>query len=588
MSDPVKPLDLNNGRVVYGRLLSYVKPYLAAFIFAIVGMLIVAATEVGFAALMEPMLDGTFVDKNPNTITLVPILIISVFLIRGVGSFAVTFCMAWVGRHVIKDLRKEMFEHFLCLPTRFYDNHASGQLISKLIYDAEQVADASSRAITVLIQDSLTIIGLLAWMFYINWQLALLFLVLGPLLSVLVVGVNKRLRRISKRLQNSVGDVTHITQETIEAQRVIKVFGGQNHERDKFVVANEDNRRQFMKIVMTNAASVPIVQLMAACLLAGIVYLASRPETQDQISVGVFMSFITAMLLLFPPLKRLTTVNAILQRGIAASQSIFAFLLEAKENDTGTEIITGSQGQIAFKNVCFRYNKQAGDVLNHINFAVSPGQVIAFVGKSGSGKSTLVSLLPRFYNISRGEICLDGININAIELASLRRQIALVSQEITLFNDTVRHNIAYGSLETASEDRIIQAAKFAHAMEFIEHLPNGLDTMVGEHGVLLSGGQRQRLAIARAILKDAPVLILDEATSSLDTESERYIQSALDSLMKSRTTFVIAHRLSTIEQADTIVVMHQGKIVEMGNHQTLIKQGGHYAALHKMQFRESE
>ncbi len=587
MSDSVKPLDLNDGYVVYGRLLSYVKPYLAAFIFAIVGMLIVAATEVGFAALMEPMLDGNFVDKNPDTIMLIPVLIIGVFLIRGVGSFTVTFCMAWVGRHVIKDLRKEMFEHFLCLPTRFYDNHASGQLISKLIYDAEQVADASSRAITVLIQDSLTIIGLLAWMFYIKWQLALLFLVLGPLLSVLVVVVNKRLRRISKRLQNSVGDVTHITQETIEAQRVIKVFGGQNHEREKFIVANENNRRQFMKIVMTNAASVPIVQLMAACLLAGIVYLASRPEIQEQISVGVFMSFITAMLLLFPPLKRLTTVNAILQRGIAASQSIFAFLLEAKENDNGTKVIASSQGRVEFNNVCFRYNQQAGDVLNHISFSVSPGQVIAFVGKSGSGKSTLVSLLPRFYNISHGEICLDGININGIELASLRQQIALVSQDITLFNDTVRHNIAYGCLETASEKRIVQAAKYAHAMEFIEQLPNGLDTMVGEHGVLLSGGQRQRLAIARAILKDAPVLILDEATSSLDTESERYIQSALESLMKSRTTFVIAHRLSTIEQADTIIVMHQGKIIEMGNHQTLIKQGGHYAALHKMQFRES-
>jgi len=588
MSNSMKSLDLNSGRAVYGRLLSYVKPYLGAFIFAIVGMLIVAATEVGFAALMQPMLDGNFVDKNPDTIMLVPILIISVFLIRGVGSFAVTFCMAWVGRHVIKDLRKEMFEHFLCLPTRFYDNHASGQLISKLIYDAEQVADASSRAITVLIQDSLTIIGLLAWMFYIEWQLALLFLVLGPLLSVLVVGVNKRLRRISKRLQNSVGDVTHITQETIEAQRVIKVFGGQHHEREKFVVANENNRRQFMKIVMTNAASVPIVQLMAACLLAAIVYIASRPETQEQISVGVFMSFITAMLLLFPPLKRLTTVNAILQRGIAASQSIFAFLLEEKEKNTGTDVIADSQGQVEFKNVYFRYNDQSGDVLNNISFSVSPGQVIAFVGKSGSGKSTLVSLLPRFYNISQGEICLDGININAIELTRLRQQIALVSQEITLFNDTVRHNIAYGRLETASEARIVQAAKFAHAMEFIEQLPKGLDTMVGEHGVLLSGGQRQRLAIARAILKDAPVLILDEATSSLDTESERYIQSALDSLMKSRTTFVIAHRLSTIEQADIIIVMHQGSIVEMGDHQTLIKQGGHYATLHKMQFRESE
>jgi len=577
------------GSVVYRRLLTYVKPYWLAFIFSILGMGIVASTEVGFAALMQPMLDGTFVDKNPTTMAYVPLAIIGIFLIRGLGSFSVGYFMAWVGRNVIRDLRLAMFEHVMCLPTRFYDTQPSGKLISKLVYDVEQVAEASSRAITVIIQDTLTIVGLLSWMFYINWKLALLFTTVGPLLSLLVLYVNRRLRRFSQRLQNSVGDVTHIAQQAIEAQRVIKVFGGQQHERDRFQRANENNRRQFMKIVVTNAASTPIVQLMAALLLAAIVFLSAHPSMENEISVGTFMSFVTAMLLLFPPLKRLTTVNAVLQRGIAAAQSLFDFLDTPSERDNGQIAITRSQGHVRFRHVNFQYhgdfnNDNSRQVLSGIDFEANPGEVIAIVGRSGSGKSTLVSLIPRFYQATQGEVYLDGENIAQLSLASLRKQIALVSQDIILFNDTIRHNIAYGCLDSASDKRIEDAAQAANAMSFIEALPEGLETIVGEHGALLSGGQRQRIAIARALLKNAPILILDEATSALDSRSERAIQTALERLMKARTTFVIAHRLSTIETADKIIVLQEGRIVELGDHQTLLAANGHYTVLHNMQF----
>jgi len=579
-------LDLENGRAVYGRLLSYVKPYKRAFVFGVIGMMVVASTEPGFAALMKPMLDGTFVDKDPETIAIIPLAILGIFLMRGIGSFAVAYFMSWAGRNVVRDLRKEMFQHYLSLPTRFYDQNASGQLISKLIFDVEQVAEASSQALTVLVQDTLTLIGLLGWMFYLNWKLTLLFLTIGPLLSGLVVFVNKRLRLISRRLQSSVGDVTHIAQQTIEAQRVVKIFGGQAYEANNFAQANENNRLQFMKIVITNSASSPIVQMLAASLLAIIIFISTRPSMQESVTVGTFMSFISAMLLLFPPLKRLTTVNAALQRGVAAAQSVFGFLQEQQERDTGSQTLARVRGEVRFVDVGFEYGGGKGEVLSDIRLDVKPGQTVALVGRSGSGKSTMVGLLPRFYNPTRGAILIDGIDAQDIRLTDLRRQIALVSQDITLFNDTIAHNIAYGRLGEATRDDVVRAAESAYAMEFISKLPDGLDTVVGERGVLLSGGQRQRLAIARALLKDAPILILDEATSALDTESERHIQAALERLMQHRTTFVIAHRLSTIEKADMIVVLDRGRIAEVGSHRELLDGGGIYAMLHQMQFKE--
>lgn len=574
-----------DGVRIYKRLLGYVKPYWKAFVVSIIGMVIVASTEVGFAALMKPMLDGTFVEKDPFYLTYIPLALIGIFIVRGIGSFAVTYCMAWVGRHVIKDLRGEMFSTLLNLPTRYYDSQSPGKLLSKIIYDVEAVSEASSRAITVFVQDTLTLIGLLAWMFYLNWQLALLFLTVGPVLSAMVVFVNKRVRKISVRLQKSMGSVSQVAQESIDGQKVVKIFGGEKYESKRFKKANNHNRQQYMKLIATNAVSVPVVQLVAALLLGLIIYLATRPSMQEDITVGTFMSFITAVLMLFPPLKRLTTVNAIIQRGITAAHSVFSLLGEKTEPNSGSVSLDKINGKISYNNISFEYNADQ-PVLKNVSVDVNAGETVAFVGRSGSGKTSLVSLIPRFYLPTKGEITIDGHNINDLQLQSLRQNIALVSQDITLFNDTLAHNIAYGSMADISEEKIIEAAKAAYAWEFIKDLPEGLNTLCGEKGMKLSGGQRQRVAIARAILKDAPILILDEATSALDSESEKHIQKALDKLMEGRTTLVIAHRLSTIENADDIVVLDNGCVVESGTHSELMNKNGHYAALHAIQFGE--
>lgn len=583
MSNSQQVITDKSGGRLYKRLLGYVLPHWRAFIFSTVALVIVAGTETGFAALMKPIMDGSFVDRDPEIIQWTPIALIALFLVRGIAAFTAGYWMSWVARKVIKKLRMQMFQQLLSLPVTFYDTTPSGTLLSKLIYDVEQVAQATTDVITILIRDSFTVLGLLAWMFYLDWLLATILLVGTPVIAQLIHYINKRFRRYSGRIQESMGDVTHIAEEAIEGQRVVKTFGGQEYEAQRFELANELNRKLNMKLAVTNVASVPVVQFIAAVASAAVIFVAIQNE---DLSVGSFVSFVAAMMLLLAPMKRLTKIAANLQRGIAAADSIFSFIDKPAERDEGEQQLEECHGAVSYENVHFSYDEAKGDVLNAINFTVQPGKSIAFVGRSGSGKSTLVSLLPRFYDVSEGKILLDGTDIREIPLQQLRDQIALVTQHITLFNDTIANNIAYGRLKGASRDAIIAAARAAHAMEFIEDLPDGLDTMVGENGVLLSGGQRQRLAIARALLKDCPVLILDEATSALDTHSERHIQEALEGLMENRTTLVIAHRLSTIEKADQIVVMEKGAIVEVGDHKQLLEADGYYAALYKMQFHD--
>ena len=571
---------------VYKRLFRYALPYWKVFALSTIAMLCYSATETGFAALMKPLLDGSFVKKDPFIIKLIPPLMIALFLVRGIADFLSSYGLRWIGRQVIGTLRGEMFHQMLHLPTAYYDSQSSGVLISKLTYNVEQVSQAITNAVNLVIKDTFTVLGLIAWMIYLNGWLALLFLVMGPFIALFITYLSKRFRRISRNIQDSMGEVTQSVEEIISGQREIKSFGAQPYEEKHFAVVNTRNAHLNMKLAATNAASAPLMQLIAAVVLAGVIYIATTPAMLEEITVGTFMSFMAAMLLLMPPLKRMTSINAVLQTGIAAAQSIFAMLDATPETDTGARRITRAQGALVFQDVSFTYPAAHRPALDHVSFDIAAGLTVAVVGRSGSGKSTLANLLPRFYDPGTGAILLDGVDMRDYRLPDLREQIALVGQQVTLFNASIASNIAYGRLEQVSRAAIEQAAEAAYAMEFIRQLPQGLDTLVGENGVLLSGGQRQRLAIARALLKDAPILILDEATSALDTESERSIQAALEVLMRNRTTVVIAHRLSTVEKADRILVMHQGHIVESGTHSQLLSLGGHYAALHSLQFRE--
>ena len=571
----------------YRRLLGYALNYWTVFILAIIGMILVALSQPAFAALMEPMLNGGFINKDPEIIKWIPLAIVLVFLVRAFAGFLSDYGMAWIGRRVILELRGQMFAKLLLLPTHYYDVNSSGTTISKFTYDVEQLAQATTNAISILVRDVLMVVSLIGYMFYLSPKLAAVFLLVGPVIAALVGLVSRRFRKISSRIQHSMGKVTHIVEEAIQAQRVVKIFGGQDYEAGQFLHTNERNCYQQMKLVGTTSLSTSIIQLIVSIALAGIISMAMAEGVKDNIGVGAFMAFMVAMMMLFAPIKRLTNVNSVLQKGIAAAESVFALLDSEVENDQGKQEVDRVTGQLEFKDIGFSYRSNPDKpVLNSINLKIEPGQTVAFVGRSGSGKSTLVNLLPRLYDDFTGSILLDGKDTRDYTLSSLRDQIAYVGQDIVMFNDTVAHNIAYGRLHDTDEALIVSAAKSAHAYEFIERMPEGLQTEVGEKGVMLSGGQRQRIAIARALLKNAPVLIMDEATSALDTESERYIQAALVELLKNRTTLVIAHRLSTIESADVIVVMDDGRIVETGSHHELIEKNGNYAALHRLQFNE--
>ena len=579
---------------LYLRLLNYVKPYWRVFAASLLAMVVAASTEPMLPALLKPMMDGAFVKKDETLIRLIPILILLIFLVRGIATFTSTYAIGWVGNKVVMDLREEMFRKLLTLPTRFYDEHASGNLISKLTFDVTQVTAAATNVVTVCIRDSIIVLGLLGWLLYLNWKLTLLGLVVAPVIVLIIRVISRRLRTSSRAAQQAMGDITQVIEESVATHKVVKLFGGQQYESKRFGGQVNWLRRYTMKQVAAAAANVPIVQMVVAMALAGVIYMATEQSRADETTVGGFLSFVAAMLMLISPLKRLTGVNEHLQRGLAASESVFALLDTAGEADTGKTEIARAAGKLSFEQVSLSYHpdEQNGEnplwALRDINLEIAAGQTVALVGASGSGKSTLANLVPRFYIPSSGHITLDGHDLSEITLASLRANISLVSQEIVLFNDTVAANIIYGQSREVTEAEIIAAATAAHAMEFIQEMAQGLNTLVGERGVRLSGGQRQRIAIARAILKNAPILILDEATSALDSESERHVQAALETLMQGRTTLIIAHRLSTIEKADRIVVLHRGQIVETGTHQTLLAKKGMYAQLYSAQLHFSD
>jgi subfamily B ATP-binding cassette protein MsbA len=576
-----------SGTAIYRRLLGYAAEHRALAALAVAGMVVEAAAAGAFTALMNPLVDQTFVEKNPMAALWLPFAIVALFVARGIATFVTDYGMARVGRGVVQTLREQVLAKYLRMPSRWFDARPTASLVSRLTYNTEQVAQAASDAVKVAITDLCTLIALLTVMLMQSVRVTIAMLVMGPLIAAIVAVVGRRYRRINTRIQSSVGELSQIAEEALAAQPVVKVYGGQPRELARFRAVAERNRRLQVKVEATKAASSSLVQLLSAIALAVIVYVAGREAMAGRLTPGGFVSLMTAMMAMLPSLKRITTVQGMIQKGIAAASGLFEVLDAEEERDDGTRAIGRSRGQVAYEGVVVRYADDKPPALDGVDLVAEPGTVTAIVGRSGSGKSTLVRLLPRLYEADAGVVRVDGEPVGSYRLADLRRQVALVSQDVLLFDDTVAANIAYGMDGDVPMERLREAASAANALDFIERLPQGFETRIGEGGALLSGGQRQRLAIARALLKDAPILILDEATSSLDTESERLIQDALERIMRGRTTLVIAHRLSTVEHADQILVLDHGRIVERGTHAALIARDGAYRRLHGLQFRDT-
>jgi subfamily B ATP-binding cassette protein MsbA len=571
----------------YRALLGLALEHKGYFVVAVVGMVIFAASDAAFAYMMKPLMDEGFIERDETIIKLIPFAIVGVFIVRMFAIYMRSYCMDYIGRSVINMLRSMMFEKLLTLTSAEYDQSSTSSIVTRFSYDVEQVAKSVSTSLTVFIQDSLRIAVLLGYMIWLNWQLTAIFLVTGPLVFLIVVRISGHFRKLSKSIQKSMGGVTQVAQEVVDANRIVKIFGGDEFERNKFIKLNVNNLRLHLKMTVVQAISMPLIQLIVAVAFASIVAFATSESMRGVISTGDFVSFIFAMTMLLAPMRVLSSINASIQKGIAAGESVFEFTSRDSEHNEGSIELERATGRISFENVVLCYRRSEQRVLDEISFEVEPCTTVAIVGRSGSGKSSLVNLIPRLYEYDSGEVRLDGVRLDQYRITDLRRQVAYVGQDVRLFNDTIRNNIAYGIADKVTEEQVIEAAKQAYAWEFIAEMPDQLDTEVGERGVLLSGGQRQRIAIARALLKDAPILILDEATSALDTESERYIQYAIEHLMENRTTLVIAHRLSTIEHADHILVMDQGRILEQGTHAQLLSHRGIYEKLHSMQFRDS-